>query len=102
MGGGVGFPEGFGDGAEGGFVRAADFFETGEIVRSQEVSAGLVHGVEIQVGEAALPGIGRHEGVFFPVDEIGVGTLHGAEAGMEIVGDRKDRMDRNGAGQDGI
>ena len=49
--GNVGFPEGFGDGAEGGFVRAADFFEAGEIMRPQEVLTGFVHGVEIEAGK---------------------------------------------------
>ena len=101
-GGGIGLPEGFGDGAEGGFVRPADLFEAGKIVLAQEVLTGLVHGVEVEAGIAALPGIGRHERVFFAVDEVGVGTLRRAEAGMEIIGRRKDRMDRDSAGQDGI
>ena len=101
-GGGVGFPEGFGDGAKGGFVRAADLFEAGEVVGAEEELTGLVHGVEVQVGEAALPGISGHERVLFPVDEIGVGTLHGAEPGVEIASCRKDRTDRYRAGQDGI
>ena len=39
---------------------------------SQEVSAGFVHGFEVEAGVAALPGIGRHEGVFFAVDEVGI------------------------------
>ena len=102
IGGGIGFPEGFGDGAEGGFVRAADLFEAGEIMLAQEILTGLVHGVEVEAGIAALPGIGRHERVFFPVDEVGIGTLRRAEAGVEIIGRRKDRMDRDSAGQDGI
>ena len=99
---GVRLPESFGDGAEGGFVRAADLFEAREIVLAQEVLAGLVHGVEVEAGIAALPGVGRHERVFFPVDEIGIGTLRRAESGVEIIGRRKDRMDRDSAGQDGI
>ena len=101
-GGGIGLPESFGDGAEGGFVRAADLFEAGKIVLAQEVLTCLVHGAEVEAGIAALPGIGRHERVFFAVDEVGVGTLRRAEAGMEIIGRRKDRMDRDSAGQDGI
>ena len=99
---GVRLPESFGDGAEGGFVRAADLFEAREIVLAQEVLAGLVHGVEVEAGIAALPGVGRHERVFFPVDEVGIGTLRRAESGVEIIGRRKDRMDRDSAGQDGI
>ena len=92
----------FARGAEGGFVRAADLFEAGKIVLAQEVLTGLVHGVEVEAGIAALPGIGRHERVFFPVDEVGIGTLRRAESGVEIIGRRKDRMDRDSAGQDGI
>ncbi len=99
---GIGLPESFGDGAEGGFVRAADFFEAGKIVRAQEVLAGLVHVFEVEAGIAALPGMGRHERVFFPMDEVGVRTLRRAESGMEIIVRRKDRMDRDSAGQDGI
>ena len=71
-------------------------------MRAQEVLTGLVHGVEVQAREAALPGIGRHERVFFAVDEVGVGTLRRAEAGVEIVGGRKDRVDHDRTGQDGI
>ena len=99
---GVRFPEGFGDGAEGGLVRAADLFEAGKVMPPQKVLTGLVHGVEVQAREAALPGVGGHERVFLPVDEIGIGTLRRAEAGMEIIGRRKDRMDRDSTGQDGI
>ena len=99
---GVRLPESFGDGAEGSFVGAADFFEAGKIVRPQEISAGFVHGFEVESGVAALPGIGRHERVFFPVDEVGVGTQRCTEPGMEIIVRRKDRMDRDSAGQDGI
>ena len=102
IGGSIGLPESFGDGAEGGFVRAADLFEAGKIVLAQEVLTCLVHGAEVEAGIAALPGIGRHERVFFAVDEVGIGTLRRAEAGMEIIGRRKDRMDRDSAGQDGI
>ena len=98
----IGLPESFGDGADGGFVRAADLFEAGKIVLAQEVLTCLVHGAEVEAGIAALPGIGRHERVFFAVDEVGIGTLRCAEAGMEIIGRRKDRMDRDSAGQDGI
>ena len=68
----------------------------------QKVLTGLVHRVEIQAREAALPGVGGHERVFLPVDEIGIGTLRRAEPGVEIVGGRKDRVDHDRAGQDGI
>ena len=71
-------------------------------MRAQQVLTGLVHRVEIQAREAALPGVGGHERVFLPVNEIGIGTLCRAEAGVEIIGRRKDRMDRDSAGQDGI
>ena len=71
-------------------------------MRSQKVGAGGVHGVEIQVRVAALPGEGGHERVFLPVDEIGVGTLRSAETGVEIVGYRKYPVDHDGTGQDGI
>ena len=67
-------------------------------MRSQKVLAGLVHGVEVQTGEAALPGEGGHERVFLPVDEIGIGTLRGAEAGVEIVGCRKYPVDHDKTG----
>ena len=69
---------------------------------AQQVLTGLVHRVEIQAREAALPRVGGHERVFLPMDEIGIGTLRGAESGMEIVRCRKDRVDHHGAGQDGI
>jgi len=69
---------------------------------AQEVLAGLVHGVEIQFREAALPGVSGHERVFLPVDEIGIGTLRGAETGVKTVGGREDRMNHDGTGQDGI
>ena len=69
---------------------------------AEEVLTGFVHGVEVEAGEAALPGIGRYERVFFAVDEVGVGTLRRTESGMEIIGRRKDRMNRDSAGQDGI
>ena len=69
---------------------------------AEEVLTSLVHAVEIEVGIAALPGIGRDEGVFLPMDEIGIGTLRRAEAGVEIFGRRKDRMNRHRTGQDGI
>ena len=68
----------------------------------QKVLTGLVHGVEVQAREAALPGVGGHERVFLPVDEIGIGTLRRAEPGVEIVGGRKDRVDHDRTGQDGI
>ena len=71
-------------------------------MRAQEVPTGLVHGFEVEAGVATLPGIGRHERVFFPVDEVGVGTLRRTESGMEIIGRRKDRMNRDSTGQDGI
>ena len=102
IGGGIGLPESFSDGAEGSFVGAADFFEAGKIVRPQEISAGFVHGFEVESGVAALPGIGRHERVFFPMDEVGIGTLRRTESGVKIIVRRKDRMDRDSAGQDGI
>ena len=69
---------------------------------AQEVLAGLVHRVEIQAREAALPGVGGHERVFLPVDEIGIGTLRRAEPGVKILGGRKDRVDHDRTGQDGI
>ena len=69
---------------------------------TQEVLTGLVHGVEIQARESALPGVSGYERVFLPVDEIGIGTLRRAEAGVEIVGGRKDRVDHDRTGQDGI
>ncbi len=71
-------------------------------MRTEEILTGLVHGFEVEAGVAALPGIGRHERVFFPVDEVGVGAQFRAEPGMEIIGRRKDRTDRDSAGQDGI
>ena len=71
-------------------------------MRAQEVLTGLVHRVEIQAREAALPGVGGHERVFLPVDEIGIGTLRRAETGVEILGSRKDRVDHDRTGQDGI
>ena len=71
-------------------------------MRPQEVLTGLVHGVEIEVGKTALPGVGGHERVFLPMDEIGIGTPRRAEARVEIVGGRKDRVDHHGTGQDGI
>ena len=71
-------------------------------MRAQQVLTGLVHRVEIQAREAALPGVGGHERVFLPVDEIGIGTLRCAEAGVEILGGRKDRVDHDRTGQDGI
>ena len=71
-------------------------------MRAQQVLTGLVHGVEVQARKAALPGVGGHERVFLPVDEIGIGTLRRAEAGVEIVGCRKDRVDHDRTGQDGI
>ena len=71
-------------------------------MRAQEVLTGLVHGVEVQVGEAALPGVGGHERVFLTVDKVGIGTLRRTESGVEIIGRRKDRTDRDSAGQDGI
>ena len=96
--GNIGFPEGFGDGAEGGFVGPAGLFEAGEVVGAHQVGTGRVHGVEIQVRETALPGEGGHERVFLPVDEIGIGTLRGAEAGVEIVGCRKYPVDHDKTG----
>ena len=57
---------------------------------SKQVSARIVHGGEIQDGIAALPGVCAHERVFLPVYEVGVFTAAGAEAGMEIIGDRSD------------
>ena len=71
-------------------------------MRAQEVLAGFVHGFEVESGIAALPGMGRHERVFFPMDEVGIGTLRRTESGVEIIVRRKDRMDRDSAGQDGI
>ena len=71
-------------------------------MRAQEVLAGFVHGFEIQSGIAALPGIGGHERVFLTVDKVGIGTLRRTESGVEIIGRRKDRTDRDSAGQDGI
>ena len=69
---------------------------------AQQVLTGLVHGLEVQARETALPGVSGHERVFLPVDEIGIGTLRRAEPGVEIVGGRKDRVDHDRTGQDGI
>ena len=71
-------------------------------MRAQEIPAGLVHGVEVQAREAALPGVGGYERVFLPMDEIGIGTLLRAEPGVEIVTGRKDAVDHDGTGQNGI
>ena len=69
---------------------------------AEEILAGFVHSGEVEAGEAALPGVGGHEGVFLAVDEVGIGTLHGAEACVKVVGNGKDGMDRDGTRQDGI
>ena len=55
MGRGVGGPEGVEDGADGGFVVAAGFFEAGKVVRAQKELTSGVHGVKIQRGIAAEP-----------------------------------------------
>ena len=95
---GVGFPEGFADGADGGFDVGAGLLEAGKVMRPEQILTGFVHGVEIQVGIPALPGIGTHEGVFYPVYEVGIFTPAGAEAGMKIIRHRSDRMDSHAAG----
>ncbi len=69
---------------------------------SQQVSAGAVHGVEIQHGITALPGISPHERVFVPMDEVGVFPLPGAETGMEIRGGFLHLKNGHSAGQNGI
>ena len=82
MGGGVGLPEGIVDGADGGFVVSAGFLEAGKIVGPQEILAGPVHGLKVQMGVAALPGIGAEKRVFLPMDEVGIFPASGAEAGV--------------------
>ena len=62
---------------------------------AEEIPAGLVHGVKIQGGIAALPAPGSHERVFLPVNEVGIFTAAGAEACMEIIGHGKDLMNHH-------
>ena len=82
MRGSIGSPEGIVDSADGGFVVRSGFFETREVVGSQEELTGFVHGVKVQSGVAALPGIGPYEGVFLPMDEVGILAATGAETGV--------------------
>jgi hypothetical protein len=82
MGRGIGSPEGFVDGADGGFVVSSGFFKARKVVGSQEELTGFVHSVKVQSGIAALPGIGPHEGVFLPVDEVGILAAFGTETGV--------------------
>jgi hypothetical protein len=79
---GVRGPEGIEDCADGGFVVSAGLFEAGEIVGSQEVLTGPVHGVEVQFRIAALPGVSGYERVFLPVYEVRIFASSGAEAGV--------------------
>ena len=59
---------------------------------AKNVLAGLIHCIKIQGGITALPAPGGHERVFLPVNEVGIFTAAGAEAGMEIIGHRNDLM----------
>ena len=57
---------------------------------AKEVLAGLVHGVKVKYGIAALPGVCSNERVFLPMYEVGVFTAAGAEPGVEIIRHRSD------------
>ncbi len=98
MGRRVGLPVCFVDGADGGFVVSAGFFEAGKIMCPEKVSAGFVHRVEIDLRKAALPGMGRHERVFPAMDEVGIFTSCGAEAGVHVRLHRINAVDRHAAG----
>jgi hypothetical protein len=84
MGGDIRFPVGFEDCADGGFVVSAGLFEAREVMGSEEILAGLVHGVKVQRRITAEPGIIADKRVFAPVDEIGVFPPFGTEAGMHV------------------
>ena len=120
---GVGLPKGLIDRTAGGLGVAAGLFEASKKVGPEKKMAGLVHGPEIQPRIAALPGKRIQEGVFDPVEEVGVGAAPGRKPGVEPVCPcrlavcpcrlavhprriahrcRHDGMDHHRTGQDGI
>ena len=101
MGGNVGFPGGFEDGADGGFAVASGFLETAEIVGSQKVPAGLIHGLYIQRISVKIR-VSSGEGVLLPVNEIVIPAKAGVEARMEAVGRNFHFVNHHGRGQNGI
>ena len=101
MGGDVGFPGGFENGANGSFAVASGFLETTEIVGSQKVAAGLIHGLYIQRISVKIR-VGSGEGVLLPVNEIVIPAEAGIEARMEAVGRNFHFVNHHGRGQNGI
>lgn len=84
VGGRVRGPECLIDCAERGFRVSARLFKAGKIVVPEKIFRGSVHSFEIQSGIAAAIGITLHEGVFHPVDKVGVFPSDGVEAGVEF------------------
>ena len=59
---------------------------------AKKVLTSFIHCIKIQGGITALPAPGGHEGVFLPVNEVGIFTAACTEPGMEIIGHRNDLM----------
>ena len=102
VGRGIGSPESLCHRADRSLVVSSRFFEAGKITRSREECAGLVHGLEVQIGIAAPIREGLYERIFFPVKKISILASLCVETGMKIRRSRKDGMDRYFRGQDGI
>ena len=71
-------------------------------MRAQQILTGLVHGLEVHLRVAALPGKVSDERVFVPVDEIGIFPAAGAETGMQVIGHGGQQMNHDFPRQNGI
>ena len=101
MGRDIGAPGGESHIADRGLVRSSGLFEATEILPSDEVAAGLVHGGHVE-DIAAAAGVPFGKGIPAPVDEIFVTALDRVEPGVEIRPFGRDAVYGDGAGQDGI
>ena len=75
----IAVPAGLGNRADGGLGVGAGLLETAEIMLSEEGLRGFVHRREIHFREGVEPGIGVHERIFDPVQEISVFPARGIE-----------------------
>jgi len=85
VGGLVGVPGGFVDGADGGFVVGSGFLEAGEVVGAEKEFGGLVHGLEVEVGVGVEVGPAICERVLGAVQEVGVLPAGSTETRMKLV-----------------
>src|SRR5688572_13714727 len=86
------FPSAFHQVTDVSFYVGMAFTKTLEIAAGKQKFATLLHGFHIQIAIAEIGPI-PHKGIRLPEDIIFIFPMCGAEAGMEILPDRKTGID---------